>query len=54
MIATWGFTSEEAKQPSQTAQKSMNDGQIRPFFLQTAQKTYSYDSVRMMRPVTKA
>lgn len=55
MIMTWGFTFGEAKQPLQTAQKSERDGQIRPFFLQTAQKIYSYDSVRMMRsrPVAK-
>lgn len=56
MIMTWGFTFGEAKQPLQTAQKSERDGQIDLFFCKTAQKTYSYDSVRMMRsrPVAKA
>lgn len=56
MIMTWGFTFGEAKQPLQTAQKSERDGQIDPFFCKTAQKIYSYDSVRMAsgRPAAKA
>ena len=56
MIMTWVLLSAKQNSPFKPPRSPRGTGKSDPFFCKTAQKIYSYDSVRMMRsrPVAKA